>query len=99
MFFSAPSIETFFLNIKIPHDCEFFITQPLNVKNEREVGFSVIEIYQDHPSRSLQKYRVANWTVSGGLKWSAPLLIQRRANLHGIPIRVGLNPHVSTKRS
>jgi hypothetical protein len=97
MFFSAPSIEIFFSNIKIPHDCEFFVTQPLINKDKREDGLSLIEIYQDHPSRSLQKHLVALWTISGGLNWSAPLLIQRRANLHGISIRVGLIPEVSTK--
>jgi hypothetical protein len=98
MFFSAPSIETFFSNIKISYDCEFFVTQPLINKDKREHGLTLIEIYQEHPSRSLQKHLVAHWTVSGGLNWSAPLLIQRRAHLHGITIRVGLNSEVSTKR-
>ena len=96
MFFSAPSIENFFSNIKIPYDCEFFVTQPLINNDKREDGISIIEIYQDHPTRSLQKHLVAHWTVSGGLNWSASLLIQRRANLHGIPIRVALTSDVST---
>ena len=96
MFFSAPSIENFFSNIKIPYDCEVFVTQPFINNDKREDGLSIIEIYQDHPSRSLQKHLVAHWTVSGGLNWSASVLIQRRANLHGIPIRVGLTSDVST---
>jgi len=95
MFFSAPSIDNFFSNIKIPYDCEFFVTQPFINNDKREDGFSIMEIYQDHPSRSLQKHLVAHWTFSGGLNWSASLLIQRRANLHGIPIRVGLTSDVS----
>ena len=96
MFFSAPSIENFFSNIKIPLDCEFFVTQTLINNDKREDGLSIIEIYQDHPSRSLQKHLVAHWTVSGGLNWSAALLNQRKANLHGISIRVGLTTNVST---
>ena len=96
MFFSAPSIENFFSNIKIPYDCEFFVTQPLINNDKTEDGLSIIEIYQDHPSWSLQKHLVAHWTISDGLNWSASLLIQRRANLHGIPIRVGLISDVST---
>jgi len=96
MFFSAPSIENFFSNIKIPLDCEFFVTQPLINNDKREDGLSITEIYHDHPSRILQKHLVAHWTVCGGLHWSASLLIQRRANLHGISIRVGLTSHVST---
>jgi hypothetical protein len=96
MFWSAPFIENFFSNIKIPYDCEFFVLQPLINNDKREDGLSIIEIYQDHPSRSLQKHLVAHWTISGALNWSAPLLIQRRANLRGIPIRVGLTSAVST---
>jgi len=96
MFFSAPSVENFFSNIKIPYDCEFFVTQPLINNDKREDGISIMEIYQDHPSRSLQKHLVAHWTVSGGLNWSASLLTQRRANLHGISIRVCLTSDVST---
>jgi hypothetical protein len=96
LFFSAPSIDNFFSNIKIPHDCEFFVTQPFIGNDEKEDGISITEIYQDHPSRSLQKHLVAHWTLSGGLNWSASLLIQRRADLHGISIRVGLNSKVST---
>ena len=96
MFWSAPSIEKFFSNIKIPFDCEFFVTQPLINNDKKEDELSIIEIYQDHPSRSLQKHLVAHWTISGGLNWSAPLLIQRRSNLNAIPIRVGLPSSVST---
>ena len=95
MFFSAPSIEDFFSNIKIPYDCEFFVTQPL-INDKREDGISITEIYQDHPRGSLQKHLVGHWTISGGLNWSASLLVQRRTNLHGIPIRVGLSSGVST---
>jgi len=98
MFFSAPSIENFFSNIKIPLDCEFFVAQPLINNDKREDGLSIIDIYQDHPSRSLQKHLVAHWTVSGGLNWSASVLIQRRANLHRISIRVGLTSDVSTTK-
>jgi hypothetical protein len=98
MFFSAPSIENFFSNIKIPYDCQFYVTQPLINNDTREEGLSIIEIYQDHPSRSLQKHLVGHWTISGGLNWSASLLIHRRANLHGITIRVGLSSKVSTTK-
>jgi hypothetical protein len=95
MFFSSPSIENFFSNIKIPYDCEFFVIQPLINNDKREDRLSIIEIYQDHPSRSLQKHLVAHWTFGGGLNWSASLLVKRRANLHGITIRVGLTSKVS----
>jgi hypothetical protein len=98
MFFSAPSIENFFSNIKIPYGCEFFVTQPLINNDTKEDGLSIVEIYQDHPSRSLQKLPVAHWTISGGLNWSAAPLIHRRANLHGISIRVVLNSKVSTTK-
>jgi hypothetical protein len=61
-----------------------------------EISISLIEIYQDQPTRSLQKQTVANWTSSSGLIWSAVPLLQRRADLHGISIRVGLYNEVNT---
>jgi hypothetical protein len=96
LFFSTPSIETFFSNIKIPRDCEFLVTQPLTMDQDREISLSLIEIYQDHPNRSLEKQPVANWTSSSGLIWSAAPLLQRRADLQGISIRVGLTNEVNT---
>jgi hypothetical protein len=98
LFFSTPSIETFFSNIKIPYDCEFLVTQPLTMKDSRETSLSLTEIYQDHPTRSLRKQLVANWTSSRGFIWSAAPLLQRRADLHGTSIRVGLSNEVNTRR-
>lgn len=62
----------------------------------REISLSLIEIYQDHPTRSLQKQPAANWSSRSGLVWSAAPLLQRRADLHGISLRVGLTDEVIT---
>jgi hypothetical protein len=94
MFFYTPSIEKFFSNITLPYDCEFFVTQPLVVNLGRETSLSLIEMYQDHPTRSLQKEPVATWTSSSGLAWSAVPLLKRRADLHGTAIRVGVSNEV-----
>jgi hypothetical protein len=100
LLFSSPSsIDSFFSNIKIPYDCEFLVTQPLTTEQGREISLSLIEIYQDHPTRSLQKQPVANWTSSSGLIWSASPLLQRRGDLHGISIRVGLTDEVNNGQS
>jgi hypothetical protein len=96
MFSSLPSMDTFFSNITIPYDCEFLVTRPSNEKQGAETSLSLIELYQDHPTRSLRKEPVAKWTSGSGLTWFARPLLTRRSDLHGVPIRAGLINDVST---
>jgi hypothetical protein len=98
MFLSNASIEVFFSKIKVPFDCEFFVAQSVTKKENREIKISLTEVYQYHTTRALQKHTVAHWTSNSGFIWTASSLLRRRANLHGIPIRVGVPNSVSAER-
>jgi hypothetical protein len=91
MFFSAPSIEEYFTEINIPYDSEFLLVQSVS----RNAKLSLTEVYQDHPSRTLQRHRVANWSSRGGFVWSPIPLFNRRDDLHNIVMRVGVSGEVS----
>jgi hypothetical protein len=98
MFLSTVSTEQFFSKIKISYDCEFLVAQPLTKEENGEIKLSLEEVYQDHPSRALQKYPVAHWTSTSGFMWPASPLLKRRANLHGIAFRVGVVTEVKAER-
>lgn len=91
MFFSASSIEEYFTEINIPYDSEFILVQSVG----RNAKLSLTEVYQDHPSRNLQRHRVANWSSGGGFIWSPIPLLNRRGDLHNIVVRVGVPGEVS----
>ncbi|KDR11384.1 glutamate receptor ionotropic, kainate 5-like [Zootermopsis nevadensis] len=91
MFISIASIEDFFFKIKMPYDCEFLVVRPVNKEQKGGIKLSLMEVYQDHPTKVPQQHPVAHWTTTGGFVWTATPLLQRRANLHGISLRVGVN--------
>jgi hypothetical protein len=91
MFFSASSLEEYFTEINIPYDSEFILVQSVG----RNAKLSLTEVYQDHPSRSLQRQSVANWSSGGGFTWSPIPLLNRRGDLHSIVVRVGVPEEVS----
>jgi hypothetical protein len=67
-------------------------------KENREIKIALTEVYQYHKTRALQKHTVAHWTSNNGFIWTASSLLRRRANLHGIPITVGVLNDVSHER-
>lgn len=95
MFISIASIEDFFFKIKMPYDCEFLVVRPVNKEQKGGIKLSLMEVYQDHPTKVPQQHPVAHWTTTGGFVWTATPLLQRRANLHGISLRVGVNSEVN----
>jgi hypothetical protein len=86
MFFSASSTEEYFTAINIPYDSEFLLVQSV----DRNAELYLTEVYQDHPSRDFQRHRVANWSSASGFVWSPPSLLNRRGDLHGTVVRVGV---------
>jgi hypothetical protein len=95
MFFSASSTEEYFTDINIPYDTEFLLVQCVG----RNAELSLTEVYQDHPSRDLQRHSVANWSSASGFLWSPTSLLNRRGNLHGTVVRVGVPGEVSAASS
>jgi hypothetical protein len=91
MFFSASSTEEYFTEINVPYDSEFLLVQSAS----RNDGLSLTEVYQNHPSRALQRHSVAIWSSAGGFVWSPTSLLVRRGDLHSTVVRVGVPGEVS----
>ncbi|PSN56460.1 Ionotropic receptor 167 [Blattella germanica] len=68
-------IDSYFLDIDIPYNCEFTVVQ-----NTPEKSYSLTEIYRQQPHQSLEKHILGKWTDKH-LQWTNLSLLERRKNL------------------
>jgi hypothetical protein len=93
MFTNITELHTIFsADTHIPLDCKFLVAH-VSEGEEGSIDISLTEVYHIHPTRSLQEFRVANWTSSSGVLWFAT---QQRRHLQGIKIKAGFREQVTS---
>lgn len=79
-------LEEIFQGHFIPLDCEFLVAKWLNNENVQ-----LKEVYHISPKFALEQHSVGNWSRQHGLQWRTIGFYNRRKNLRGLELLVGVS--------
>ncbi|PSN41923.1 hypothetical protein C0J52_06811, partial [Blattella germanica] len=82
----------FFNDVEIPYDCQFLVAQP------RDNYIILTELYRVATNFSLQSNHYGYWTPEEGLTWPELTYYQRRSNLFGMTMKIGVTQEFYSER-
>jgi hypothetical protein len=91
---SVMALDMFFSEIYIPVDCELLVAQRCVGTDDEGVEIKITEVYNVHPTRTLQMHRVGTWNLGNGINWTNIPLYHRRRDLQGIVLKGAFIPDV-----